>query len=399
MSVYKLQNVIQNYAWGSEDFISNLLGLPMENGLTKAELWMGAHPKAPSQIPSENCSLLDFIKRNPKEILGAINSQNFNKKLPFLLKVLSASKPLSIQAHPNLEQAKRGFLKENEMGIALSAPNRNYKDDNHKPELICALIPFTAMCGFRAPSKIKKLLNEFNLHSVFPAYNEIDKEEAYFKQFFYELMNTDKDITKKWVNILLENIEKVPTNSQNKLIIQWVQKLNKYYPGDVGVFSPILLNLIELLPGQAIYLDAGVLHAYLLGSGIEIMANSDNVLRGGLTPKYVDVPELLQTLSFQGGKIDIIDPVINTKKEKIYKTPADEFELIFIELSEEQDYRAASTGPEILLCTAGKCHVSFDSSILEISKGESIFISAKCSEYSLMGHANLYKAKLPENCN
>jgi mannose-6-phosphate isomerase len=397
MSIYKLQNKIQNYAWGSEDFIPSLLGLPVKTGLPNAELWMGAHPKAPSQIPSENCSLLELIERNTIEILGEKNSFDFNQNLPFLLKILSASKPLSIQAHPDLEQAKKGFHTENEMVIPLSAYNRNYKDDNHKPELICALTPFTAMCGFRVPVKIKELLNDFGMHSVLPDYNDIDITEAHFKQFFYDLMHSDKIITGGRVNVLLENLKNVTINSKNKLIIEWIQKLNEYYPGDVGVFSPILLNLIELLPGQAIFLEAGVPHAYLLGSGIEIMANSDNVLRGGLTPKHVNVPELLKTLTFAGGEINIIDPLLDAKNEKRYETQANEFELTFIELSEEHSYRAKSAGPEILLCTDGECKISYGSLNMVISKGESIFISAKCSEYSLAGCANLYKAKIPEN--
>ena len=397
MSVFKLQNVIQDYAWGSEDYISDLLGLPIIPGQSKAELWMGVHPKAPSRISSEDCTLLELINNNATAMLGEKVITDFSRKLPFLLKVLSAATPLSIQAHPNLEQAEKGFALENKLEIPLFALHRNYKDDNHKPELICALTPFTVMCGFRSSRKIREFLDSFGMHSILPDYDDIEIGESQLKRFFSKLMNTEKKLIANWVNILLININDIEITSENKLIIKWIKRLNKFYPGDVGVFAPILLNLIELLPGQAVYLDAGILHAYLEGSGIEIMANSDNVLRGGLTPKHIDVSELLKTLIFRSGQMELTEPFNFNNNEYIYETPATEFELSRIELFNKLTFDIISIGPEILLCTKGALELTCESTKMSINKGESIFVSAKCRQYSLLGNGQLFRAIIPLN--
>jgi len=219
------------------------------------------------------------------------------RRLPFLFKVLASAKPLSIQAHPNRAQARQGFARENELGIPLDAPNRNYKDDNHKPEIICALTPFWALIGFRKIEEMIDLLERLQIHSL---EKEIDilraqPNSAGLKDFFRAVMTLDKQSKEEAVGEALVSAE---ARADEDPVSSWMIKLHQEYPGDIGVLSTVLLNLIRLEPGDALYQSAGELHAYLEGVGMELMANSDNVLRGGLTPKHVDVPELLNTLNF-----------------------------------------------------------------------------------------------------
>lgn len=394
MNFYKLQNVVQEYAWGSHAFIADLLNISVVD-TPRAELWMSAHPKAPSKICDTDYDLLTLINSDPQRILGEDTAEKFENKLPFLFKVLSASKPLSIQAHPNLKQAKAGFKKENKEEIPLTSAYRNYKDNNHKPELICALTPFTAMCGFRSPTDIKQLLNQYGMADILPKYHTLGTSEDALKNFFSTVMKSDSVIVRKWISILIKNISKEPKQKHNKLIVYWIQKLNEFYPGDVGVLAPILLNIVELQPGEALYLEAGILHAYLHGNGIEIMANSDNVLRGGLTPKHVDVPELLGTLIFRGGDLKVIKPKKNINSEMTYHTAASEFELSKIVLTRNTKNSFHPKGPEIILCTAGECFISTGNEQLSVSKGDSFFISAECKCYALIGNAQLFRAVIP----
>ena len=391
-----LKNTIQDYAWGSRTDISEFLGEPTPAEKPQAEMWMGAHPKAPSQVLDDGNwkSLLDLIDRSPEEILGKQVAEKYDGKLPFLLKVLAAAKPLSIQAHPTLDQAKEGFAREQGLGIPLSTANRNYKDANHKPETTCALTPFWALNGFRKIDEMVTLLGE-----VCPSElaEEIDDLKAHsdpdgLKRFFSSIMTMDgtrqKSAVEEAVGYALEHREQNP-------VYGWMMRLNSEYSGDIGVLSPILLNLVKLLPGQATFLHAGQLHAYLEGFGIELMANSDNVLRGGLTPKHIDVPELLKILNFTEKEVDILAPQESGGGESVYPSEVDEFQLSVINLDSNGSYNSSTDrNIEIMICASGMASVKDRASgeILELNKGVSILVPAAGEGYSIEGEVTLYKA-------
>lgn len=394
MNIYKLEAVIQNYAWGSKTLLPSILGR-IESEEPQAELWLGAHPKAPAIVQTEEGSiqLNKFISSDSDRVLGKFSNY---KQLPFLMKILTAATPLSIQSHPNLWQAKEGFEMENILRIPLDANNRNYKDNNHKPELICALTEFEAMCGFRLVKEIADLFRYINLGDYFEFLKSFldNPNQETLKIIFDRLMNSDKQIIAKAVKTLLQDMTYKPARNESEdFAFNWIKRLNQFYPGDVGVFAPLLLNTVKLQPGEALYLGAGELHAYLKGAGVEIMANSDNVLRGGLTPKHIDVPELLKTLTFNCGKEEIIYPTPNNSFEKTYQTPADEFELSRIELA-DSSYKLKPEGAEIVFCLHGEFELKTQNDeILILKKGESAFISGETKSYSLQGTGKAFRAK------
>ncbi|MCD4795891.1 MAG: mannose-6-phosphate isomerase, class I [Candidatus Cloacimonetes bacterium] len=403
MRIFKLKNTIQEYAWGSKTIIPELLGKTSPAEKPQAELWMGAHPKAPSVIlqDGKEISLANHIKQDPKGILGQEVAEIFDDKLPFLFKVLAAETPLSIQAHPNLLQAKEGYKRENEQSIPVDSTRRNYKDANHKPELICALTTFDAMCGFRNYSEMCDLFQFLQLQKNIPEIETFIQNPTgrSLQILFKELMELSEKRKKEAVDLLLERCKKItPRTDEERFIFQWINKLSQIYPGDIGIFAPLLLNTIRLQPGQALYLDAGILHAYLKGAGIEIMANSDNVLRGGLTPKHIDVPELMKTLSFSAKPLEIIEPVSFDDVEFIYDTPAYEFRLSIIKLTESIKFYNAKkrSGAEIILCRTGFAEIEWDrEEKLTLKKGESIFIPFSAGKYKIEGKAVLYRATIP----
>jgi mannose-6-phosphate isomerase len=360
---------------------------------------MGAHPKAPSMIRCDKKweSLDVMIEKNPKDILGKAVANKFKNRLPYLFKVLAAEKPLSIQAHPNLTQAKEGFAMENRLGIPLDAYKRNYKDDNHKPECICALTPFWALKGFRKIPDILSLIEkicpeelEKEIHSLRSQPNSYG-----LKRFFQTLMTMDRERQKQIIVDAEKNARKFKENNQ---AYKWMIDLHEGYPADIGVFSPILLNVICLNPGQVMFLPAGELHAYLHGVGIELMANSDNVLRGGLTPKHVDVPELLSVLNFEEQEVNILPAQKTDEVERIYFNPAEEFVLSIISVKEGSAYDSSDIrSVEILLCIEGESTVTDfgNNEKLTFSKGRSIIIPAAVKKYHLEGKAIIYKAAVP----
>ncbi|CAB1061216.1 Mannose-6-phosphate isomerase (EC [Olavius sp. associated proteobacterium Delta 1] len=393
-----LQNTIQFYAWGSPSAIPELLDKENPSGKPWAELWMGAHSKASSLVSYEGkrLPLIELIQKYPHEILGPDISETFHNKLPYLFKVLAAAKPLSIQAHPDLAQARDGFERENRQNIPLDAPNRNYKDANHKPECICAVSKFYALSGFRTIPEIIGLMT-----SACPAglSDELDRlktnPDSYgLKVFYTDLMTMDPAKQKRIVDEAVQNIAKI--YDQNS--IDWMKKLSEEYPSDIGVLSPILLNLICLEPGQALFLPAGELHAYLEGLGVELMANSDNVLRGGLTAKHIDLPELLKVVNFEPRPIDLLQTRDCGENEKLFITPANEFVLSSISVSEERSYLSSThRSAEIVLCSAGEAvlqDIAAKNSII-IKKGDSVLIPAAVKVYKINGNAVFYKAAVP----
>ena len=399
MKISILKNSIQEYAWGSTRAISDLLGIKNPERKSQAELWMGAHPKAPSLVQHNGqwVSLPELIANNPIDVLGKQVAKNFNNRLPYLFKVLAAAKPLSIQAHPGLDQAREGFQMENDQKIPLDAPNRNYRDDNHKPECICALTRFWALSRFRKISGILAYFEKLNLRQLEVELTNFKKQPTAngLKQFYTSLMILDMDRQKR---IIAEALRQARGFEPGDPVFKWMMKLAEDYPADIGVLSPILLNLICLEPGQAIFLDAGELHAYLEGLGIELMANSDNVLRGGLTPKHVDAPELLRVLKFEDRDVSLLKPEKSNANELVYPSPATEFVLSVITLSSKATYQSLKDrSVEILICTRGKVTIIDRSDLTEIQlrQGASAIVPACVERYSIKGEGTCYKAAVP----
>jgi mannose-6-phosphate isomerase len=399
MKIGLLKNTIQDYAWGSTLAIPDLLGQKNPEHNTQAELWMGAHPKAPSLV-QHNCqwvSLQELIAKNPVDILGKKVAENFNNRLPYLFKVLAAAKPLSIQAHPDLHQAREGFQRENARKIPLDAPNRDYRDDNHKPECICALTRFWALSRFRKISGILSYFENLNLQQLEAELADFKKRPTVdgLKRFYTFLMTLDMDRQKRIVDEALGQAQGFEAEDP---VFKWMLRLATDYPDDIGVLSPILLNLICLEPGQAIFLDAGELHAYLEGLGIELMANSDNVLRGGLTPKHVDVAELLRVLKFEDRDITLLKPGKSVANELVYPSPAAEFVLSVITLNEGATYQSPKDrSVEILICTRGKVTIfdRHDRTETQLRQGASAIVPAAVERYSIKGEGTCYKAGVP----
>lgn len=392
-----MQNPIQAYAWGSHTAIARLMGEKVPSEEPQAEMWMGAHPKAPSQVWHQGqWQRLDrLISIHPSEMLGERVIERFGHRLPFLFKVLAAGQPLSIQAHPNSSQARQGFDRENKAGIVLDAPHRNYKDDQHKPECICALTPFWGMCGFRPAARIKELALP-----VWPSQQRKvlellggDSEPACLKAFFSSLMGMDDSARSALVD---QVASRSAARESQDAVYAWILRLNAQYPQDIGVLAPLLLNTIQLQPGQALSLPAGQLHAYLEGLGMELMANSDNVLRGGLTPKHVDIPELLSVLDFAPYKVDVLQPADSESVENIYASRVEEFVLSVCRTSDIDPFHCSDRppGPQILLCLQGSTEIHWArcSSPMTIGKGQAVFIPHVVRDYILKGKSTLYKA-------
>lgn len=398
-TICTLDNPIQNYVWGSKTAIPELLG-QKPSGVPQAELWMGAHPKAPSKLMwnGESVSLSTLIARYPKEILGQSIAERFNNTLPFLFKVLAAARPLSIQAHPDRQQALLGFERENGLSIPLNAPDRNYRDPNHKPECICALTPFWALRGFRRISDILLRLMllcpeglEMEIRTL-----ENNQEAEGLKQFFKALMTMGRVRKPHIIAEVVTNAGRL--SDQGDRSHEWVLALHREYPHDIGILSPAILNLICLKPGEAMFLGPGELHAYLDGVGIEIMANSDNVLRGGLTPKHVDVGELLKVLHFTEREIDVLLPVPIGRFESLYETEAVEFSLSVIALTGTDEFKSGERrSVEILICTDGNAQIIVKEPhhYYTVSKGNVHLIPAASPSYTIKGTAVIYKASVP----
>ena len=395
-----MRNTIQNYAWGSLTAIAELLGQTPDNKTPQAELWMGAHPKAPSRVlfKDEWVFLDRLIRQYPEQILGKEVVRRFGSDLPFLFKVLAAARPLSIQAHPNREQARRGFERENRLGIALTAPERNYKDDRHKPECLCALSPFWAVCGFRPAEKVRQLIKPLagkQLGKLVRLLENSDGDRA-IREFFLSLLQMDPQHSENAVRHALAAIREKGLNDP---VYGWIRKLARFYPKDMGVLAPAMLNLICLEPGQAIYLPAGQLHAYLEGVGVEIMANSDNVLRGGLTVKHIDIPELARVVSFSSYSPAILEPVrAGSRAEQVYRTPAEEFELAVIDSLAGDDHGTLAGGRvQILLCVKGCGEITNPRTgyTLDLKKGDSVLVPAAVARYTLEGRLKIFRAGVP----
>ncbi|KAF5996842.1 mannose-6-phosphate isomerase, class I [Streptomyces mirabilis] len=377
----RLDNTVRPYAWGSTTAIPRLLGVE-PTGEPQAEMWMGAHPGAPSR--TARGPLDEVIGEDPEKELGRAAVAKFGPRLPFLLKILAAGAPLSLQVHPNLEQAKEGYEDEELRGIPISAAHRNYKDANHKPELICALTEFDGLCGFRSPDETAELLAGLDVDSLKPYVDLLHAhpEDAALREVLTAVLSADPDDMAHTVT------ETAAACARLGGAYAPYADIAHHYPGDPGVIAAMLLNYVQLQPGEALFLGAGVPHAYLNGLGVEIMANSDNVLRCGLTPKHVDVPELLRVVRFEASDPGVLRPEASPDGEEVYATPIDEFRLSRYALAEGAAPHDLTRGtPQILLCTSGSVHADGNT----LAPGESVFVPAG-EKAEVSGSGTIFRA-------
>ena len=346
----QLTGTTRHYPWGSRTLLADLRGTESPSRRPEAEIWFGAHPAAPSHLGER--SLIEVIADDPVAALGERVAEKFNGELPFLVKLLAADEPLSLQAHPSAEQAREGYERENADGIDLHAGHRNYKDPFHKPEIIVALTDFAALAGFRPLARTRELFDVLacqelrrytDMLSDDPA-EEAGDLRALFTTWISIPAKARRELTDAVVACARAHLDREDWIGE---ALSCVVLLEEQHPGDIGVLSALLLNCVKLAPGEAVHLDAGQLHAYLYGMGVEVMANSDNVLRGGLTSKYVDVPELVRVLDFES----LADPRA-PESDGEFPLPIEEFTLARHEVGAD-GLIFEHDGPAIVLCTAG----------------------------------------------
>ena len=378
-----LDGEIRNYDWGSTSSIPSILGRP-EDGKPWAELWLGAHPSAPSLVGCTRTPLDALVASDPVAALGDAVNDHFGS-LPFLLKILAAAAPLSLQAHPSIPQAEAGYDREDEAGIPVDAPNRSFRDRLHKPELICALTDFDALCGFRDPHATLEVLATIDTDVLDPIRAQISAspDADGLNALLEHLLTLTADDAKALVDPVVAACQ-IDGSAEYADVRAMAAALGERYPGDAGVVTALLLNLVHLKPGEALFLGAGNLHAYLDGTGVEIMANSDNVLRGGLTPKHIDIPTLLDVVDAQP-----IDPVVQRPAAvagvATYDIPVPEFTLARLDVDGSL---TAPAGPAILLCTDG----TVDAGPHTLDRGAAAWLPASDGPVELTGRGTVYQA-------
>lgn len=394
---YPLHTVVQEYPWGSPHFIPQLLGKPNPENIPKAELWMGTHPRGPARVQANGSvrELSQLIAEDPDGTLGAPVTRRFGADLPFLLKLLAAAQPLSIQAHPNREQARAGFQRENRAGIPPEAVNRSYKDPNHKPEIICALTPFWAMRGFRPVAEIVTELEALEAAVLREPLGRLadSGDSAALRRFYRQLMTLDRQTAAALIRTACDAYADSDAPHH-----EWLQRLARSHPEDVGALSPLILNVLRLEPGQALFQPAGELHAYLEGFGVELMANSDNVLRGGLTGKHVDLDELIAILTFESSRVQPMEPVESRTGVAVYPGSAEEFRLVRVASVTGNPVDVVPTSCHVCVCVHGEVRlVQPDSGETHtVAPGRSVFVPARVSRYQVTGEGVLYRAEVPE---
>ena len=392
-----LDNPILHYDWGSRHSLAELRGDPSRSAKPEAELWIGAHPKAPSRalVGGRWIPLDELIAASPERWLGKESVRRFGEQLPFLLKILAVATPLSIQVHPNRVQAERGFAREDSAGIPIDAPQRNYRDANPKPELVCALDAFQALCGVRRADEILDRSGDLSaLSAPLVALRQTPNEQG-VRQFLSNLLRLDAGEQRRCVENVLAEFERSDADCEPERT--WIRTLAELHPGDIGVLSPLWMYRIELAAEEALFLGAGNLHAYLSGIAVELMANSDNVLRGGLTQKHVDVDEVLEVLDPtptppQPVPVREDGPAIRT-----YLAPVREFELSCIRPSRSGGgVQLDAQGAELILAASGSFEVSAAErgagSSVSVGAGGAVFLPAG-RRYLVRGECAAYRAR------
>jgi mannose-6-phosphate isomerase len=394
--IFKIKGVVQHYAWGGKSYIPALIGDHNDANKPCAEYWMGAHPSAPASfhIDGKLVNLNQLINSNITDTLSQAVAERFGE-LPYLFKVLDVHDMLSIQVHPSKEEAEKGFDREEAEGIPINAPHRNYKDRNHKPEVMVALSDFWLLHGFKQKAALEKTLEEVHEFKVFlPLF----KKEG-IKALYQMIMEMDQfDVNSLLAPLVKREIRHKHDGSLTKKDPGWwAAKLyeGKDLPADMdrGIFSIYFFNIVQINPGEAIFQKAGVPHAYLEGQNIELMANSDNVLRGGLTPKHVDVPELMKHTLFEEVVPEIMKGNPARVGEKIYPCPVPDFGISKIDLVAGSEYEATAHSLEIMIVTEGGGLINNN---IVLKRGEVVALLPG-AQYQLYasGNCTLFKAFVP----
>lgn len=399
-TVYPLEGVIQHYAWGGTDFIPHLIGKENPPQEPHAELWMGVHHGGPARVQNGQGWLLleKLIEEAPEKIVGSATFRVFGPHLPYLFKILDVKQMLSIQAHPSKEQAEAGFKEENERGVPLDAPDRNYKDANHKPEVMVALTGFWLLHGFLTAEKMAERLSGVpELEAVSQYFENHDRDIQALYRWVMEMPQTQIDELLVPLRERLAEPYRQGNYGKEQPEFWAARAFGQFRPAegmcDRGILSIFLMNIVQIAAGQGIYQDAGVLHAYLEGVNVELMASSDNVFRGGLTVKHVNVSELMKNISFQPVIPQIIQGEERAQGITAYPTPAPDFELCRLKVSPEQPIGVEATSPETLIVIEGNVVVN---GVLNRRRGECFFIPAG-AQYELSSEkgAVLFRAGVP----
>ncbi|MDJ0317200.1 mannose-6-phosphate isomerase, class I [Arthrobacter antibioticus] len=401
--MFALTNLTRDYPWGSATAIAGLLGTTPSGG-PEAELWMGAHPDSPSiaNTPEGPVALDTLIAEHPISTLGAQAHAEFGAHLPFLVKFLAAERALSLQVHPTKSRAKKRFAEEDAAGVPRDDAHRNYKDVNHKPEMLLALTQFEALCGFRPCSEAAQLFRTVGmaiaatgtrvpalLDQIHRTLDSSMAAPAVVRQAFETIAGggqgtrTLVDLAASALSATAEAGGDLPSP------LTTVIELAQQYPGDPGVLISLLLNRVSLAPGEAIYLPAGNIHAYLHGLGLEVMASSDNVMRGGLTGKHVDIPELLETVDFTPGEAPVVPTRVTELGQKVWEPPFAEFALQRVEISADgAPVPLVQNGPLIVVAVSGSVLLDSPRSDMVLGRGDSVFIPAAENPVMVHPHAN-----------
>jgi mannose-6-phosphate isomerase len=405
--------MVQPYAWGSRNAIAELQGRHAPAAAPEAELWMGAHPSAPSVVERHGgrTTLDVVIAADPVGELGAECAAEFGGRLPFLLKVLAAEKALSIQVHPSREQAQAGFAEENERGLAPGAAGRNYVDDWPKPEILCALTRFEVLAGMRDSADAALLLSALEVPELVPLAAELAAGESGHDD---PLASGPRAADVRAADVrtgVLARLLGWPMAQRSALIASVIAacerlaagdgpyaavgaatvRIGRNHPGDMGVAASLLLRYSVLEPGQAMFMAAGGLHAYLHGTGIELLANSDNVVRAGLTGKHIDVPELIKLTDPAVG-VPLIEARDLGGGVWVYDSPAPEFRLYRAEVG-AAEVPLPVNGPRLALCTEGTVTLhDAAGNALKTARGESCFLSAADGVITASGPGTLFLA-------
>ena len=399
--VIPITGKVQHYAWGGFYYIPKLLNIPVKKGETYAEFWLGTHDRGSAEFKNGSekpVSLKDYISAFPEQTLGEQAAKRFGR-LPFLLKVLDVKDMLSIQVHPSKENAQIAFDAENDQGIDLSAPERNFKDNNHKPELMLALSEFWLLHGFKNPKALQNILRDTpELHFLVPIFGGDNYKKLYQHVMDMPQLQVDRHLkTLIDRNLIHYNAGKLNKSREDF----WAARAAVTYSHeghiDRGIFSIYLFNLVHLQPGQAVFQDAGLPHAYLEGQNVEIMSNSDNVLRGGLTPKHVDVKELIKHVKFEPTVPNIISGKMVEPDRIVYETPAPDFELSRLSIHKGKSTRLISRSIEIFLIFSGTAEISGTGGTeFKRNKGEAWVTFDKAnSEIRALEDTVIYQASIP----
>lgn len=399
--MYRLTNVVKHYDWGSMTAIPTFLGAEAD-GRPVAEVWMGTHPDGPSRVRGR--SLRDVIDDDPTGAVGPRVSARFGDRLPFLFKVLAASRPLSLQVHPNADQAREGFAREEAAGVDRHAPERSFHDDQHKPEMLYALTRFEGLSGFRQPRRVIELLDGISgpLAAQIRDTLVADPTRTGIQRAFEltvcrrgEVSREEIDETARSCEARLDALE---DGGPGARAYGTLVALAHWYPTDPGAIASILLNRFSLAPGEAMYVPAGVVHAYLGGLGLEIMASSDNVLRAGITPKHVDVEALLACTVYDDGAPSRPNVVPGAEgKPDVVRPPADEFALAIIRpTASSRVHYATQDGPRIVICTAGAVALrTAGGAEVALTKGETVFVRHDEGRLEVRGEGEAVMAFVP----